>query len=453
MSGFDGNETMSAPLQDPLYMRQRHGGPVVALRVKSTGRTVAITDRDWRLAIGSRESCELHLDDPYVSGLHCMLERRGRSLVVRDRGSKNGTFVNGTAVEVGVLRPGSVLKVGRTEIVAVAEGMRDRPTAYEQLLGSDPRFRAAVDQAVRAAATDHSVLLIGETGTGKELFAEAIHEASHRVTGPFVPVNCGGISSELIASELFGHERGAFTGALVEREGFFAEAEGGTLFLDELGELPLDQQPHLLRALETRRIRRVGGAAERPVDVRIVAATNRIEGLGTDRSPIRIDLFHRLSTVVIALPPLRERPSDIRDIVGAWLADLAPQHGAKRIGEAAWAAMYAHDWPGNVRELRCAVLRAVSMGGPEIGPSDLFPELMLARSTPRMGPLRARAAPPPDDLVPYEAAIRDVMREALIAHRTIRRAADALGMPKSTFAERAQRYGLLDGRRRKGDGP
>src|SRR5262249_7235695 len=163
-------------------------------------------------------------------------------------------------IEGAELRPGSVLTVGRTQLVALAESGRGHPTAFELLRGVEPKFRAAVETALRAAAADCSVMIVGETGTGKELVARAVHEGSARAVGPFVAINCGAIPSELIGSELFGHERGAFTGAVTERDGCFLQADSGTLLLDELGELPAEQQPHLLRVLETHRVRRVGGA-------------------------------------------------------------------------------------------------------------------------------------------------------------------------------------------------
>jgi transcriptional regulator with PAS, ATPase and Fis domain len=441
MAGFVASETVAVPTDDPHNLHQRHAGLVAALRVKGSTLSFRVGDDGWRAVLGSRPSCDLWVDDPCVSGQHCVLERRGRALTVRDRDSKNGTFINGTPVEAAVLRPGHVLTVGRTSLVAIADGAAERRTAFQQLRGSDPRFRTAVDQAVQVGATDHTVLIVGETGTGKELFASAIHEASRRAMGPFVAVNCGGIPPELVASELFGHERGAFTGAVGEREGYFVQADGGTLFLDELGELPIEHQPHLLRALETRRVRRVGGTAERPVDVRIIAATNRLSHLGTGRSRIRVDLYHRLSTVVLPLPPLRDRLGDLREIIDGWLEESGQLEERERFGDEAWAAMYAYGWPGNIRELRQAVSRALSFGGAEIRPRDLFPDLAVAGARRRWLPSGAPAVAEPL-LPPYEAAQRDVMREALARHRSIRAASAAVGMPKSTFAEKAQRYGL-----------
>jgi DNA-binding NtrC family response regulator len=452
----DVRETVSAPLADPLYAAARHRGPVVALRVKGTSNEILLgTSR--RHVLGSRAGCDLVIGDPCVSGLHCVLERRGDNLYVRDKGSKNGTYVNGHQVEGAELRPGSVLTVGRTQLVALAESGRGEPTAFELLRGADSRFRAAVETALRAATADCSVLIVGETGTGKELVARAVHEASCRAAGPLVAINCGAIPHELIGSELFGHERGAFTGAVTERDGCFLQADGGTLLLDELGELPLEQQPHLLRVLETRRVRRVGSATERSIDVRVVAATNRIDGLGTPASPIRVDLYHRLATVVVSLPPLRERMGDLDEIVAAVLDELAPQFGRRRLSRVAWEALRGHHWPGNVRELRQALTRAVALGGLELKVEDLFPHASPPLAVPHR--VMARGTPPPlprvsdvaldgiGVLAPYEVAQRDLMADALVRCRSIRAAASSLGMPKSTFAEKAQRWGLLDRRR------
>jgi transcriptional regulator with PAS, ATPase and Fis domain len=294
-----------------------------------------------------------------------------------------------------------------------------------------------VEQALKAAQTDCTVLIVGETGTGKDLLARVIHEASRRMTEPFVAVNCGGIPRELIGSELFGHEKGAFTGAHADRDGYFVEAHGGTLFLDEIGELPIELQPHLLRVLESRRVRRIGSASEREVDVRIIAATNRLEHLGTDASKLRLDLYHRLATVVLVLPPLRERMGDLSELVQGMLHELVAEHGPKMLSDAAWKVLAENRWPGNVRELRHAVVRAVALGGDVLEPEHFFPEQRLVWSRPVEDDTDG------EPLVPYERVLRSAMERAIAAHGSIRAAANHLGMPKSTFADRAQRWGLL----------
>ena len=436
--GFDMNTENLAP-------DERRNGIVVALRSTHDGTEFPLGTMLRRWVIGAAESCDLVIVDPYVSQVHCVIERRpGGAIVVRDRGSRNGTLIDGNPIEAAELRVGAHLMVGRTTLVAVAAAGEGPISAIELLRGHDPALLMTIDQAIRAAQTDCNVLIVGETGTGKDLLARVIHEASRRVAAKFVPVNCGGIPRELIGSELFGHEKGAFTGAHADREGYFVEAHGGTLFLDEIGELPIEMQPHLLRALETRRVRRIGGANERPVDVRIVAATNRLEGLGTESSRLRTDLYHRLATVVLALPPLRERMGDLVELVEAMLDDHAIESGRKTVSEAAWRVMAAYPWPGNVRELRHAVARAVALGGVELGPTDLFPSLRLGGRPTTLGPLEGDAeVDGAGKLVPYQAMLRGAMEQALVTHGSIRAAANHLGMAKSTFADKARQWGLL----------
>jgi len=410
---------------------------VTALR-GNNGAEHTLVPQPRRWVVGSGANCDVVLDDPYVSSTHCILERReGGALVVRDKRSRNGTLIDGKAVESAELPVGSRLALGRTTLVAVAAPGASTPCAMAALRGRDLAFRSVVEQAVKAAQTDCNVLIVGETGTGKDLLARVIHEASRRSNDGFVAVNCGGIPRELIGSELFGHEKGAFTGAHAERDGYFVEACGGTLFLDELGELPIELQPHLLRVLESRKVRRIGGGSERLVDVRIVAATNRLENLGTEASRIRLDLYHRLATVVLVLPPLRERMGDLAELVHGMLAELAPEHGEKTVSAAAWKALAENRWPGNVRELRHSVVRAVALGGDQLEPEHFFPELRLAWSR------ALDDVPDAESLVPYERVLRGAMERAIAAHGTIRAAANHLGMPKSTFADRAQKWGLM----------
>jgi DNA-binding NtrC family response regulator len=445
LSKFDERTTQA------LKEGRRRTGIIIALRNVSTGEVLQLGTR-YRWLLGSDPSCELRIVDPFVSGTHCLLERReDGSLRVRDRDSRNGTFVDGNHVEGAVLRVGSYLTVGRTTLIAVsnvASNNGEPRRALEMLRGRDPSIRMPIDQAMRAAQSDCSVLIVGETGTGKDLIARLVHEHSRHAEGPFVAVNCGAIPRELIASELFGHDRGAFTGATEGRDGYFVEANGGTLFLDEIGELPLELQPHLLRVLETRRVRRVGGQSDRLVDVRIVAATNRTAELAGENARLRSDLYHRLATVVLSLPPLRERMSDLVELVEAMLEELAPDFGVKRMSEDGWNALASYSWPGNVRELRHAVARAVALGGDELGPADFFPDLRRGMSHSSVAmPLTLAAAK--GDLVPYQAMIKTAMAQALQKHGTIRAAADSLGMPKSTFADKAKEYGLMTRRRPK----
>ncbi len=250
-----------------------------------------------------------------------------------------------------------------------------RTSGFAAIIGRSPALRKALDHGERVARhRDVSVLLGGETGTGKELLARAIHYHSPRAAGPFVEVNCAAIPANLIESELFGHERGAFTGAVAAKPGLFELADGGTLFLDEVGHLPLELQAKILRALESREIRRVGGQAAKRVDVRVVAATHVDLPAAVRRGEFREDLFYRLNVVAIALPPLREREGDVEVLADAFANRLAAQYGlpVPALSPEVRAALRRHRWPGNVRELRNAVERALVLSPPgTIDPGEL----------------------------------------------------------------------------------
>jgi formate hydrogenlyase transcriptional activator len=243
-------------------------------------------------------------------------------------------------------------------------------TAADRPLVGDSPALAAVRRAVdRVAPTDATVLLLGETGTGKELVARLVHDRSPRRGGPFVPVSCAALAPGLIASELFGHEAGAFTGAVKRRAGRFELAAGGTLFLDEVGELPPEAQAALLRVLQERVVERVGGGESIPVDVRLVAATHRDLAAEAAAGRFRPDLFYRLNVFPVAVPPLRDRPGDVPALADHFVRLFAAKHGrpATHIGAAALAALARHPWPGNVRELQNLVERAVILSdGPEL---------------------------------------------------------------------------------------
>jgi two-component system response regulator GlrR len=310
-------------------------------------------------SIGSEAGNDLRLDVPTVSRFHCeiRLDATGARLV--DLGSLNGTFVDGVQVKDAFLRNGSLMRLGaatlRFELVDGGHRLLvSRETSFGGLFGVSVPMRASFALMEKAAASDATVLLEGETGTGKGQAAEAIHQASERAGAPFIVVDCGAIPANLLESELFGHEKGAFTGADARRRGAFEEAAGGTIFLDEIGELPVDLQPKLLRALENRQVRPLGVNVYRPIDVRIIAATNRDLRAEVNQGRFRSDLFFRLSVVRIALPPLRQRPEDLPYLVTTLLHRLrADPSTVARFSEPAFLAGLARStWPGNVRELR-----------------------------------------------------------------------------------------------------
>jgi DNA-binding NtrC family response regulator len=318
--------------------------------------------------IGKSPDNDLVLGDDTVSRAHCEILHDERGFLVRDLGSTNGTLLDGREVREAYLTPGSALTIGSIELKLRPFSERFEPIASEheqfgEAVGRSLRMREIFGLCEQLAPTDASVLLGGETGTGKDVLARALHQHSGRRSGPFIVVDCGAVVGSLIESELFGHEKGAFTGAVGQRAGAFELAHGGTIFLDEVGELPLDLQPKLLRVLETRSFRRVGGSKELRVDIRVLAASKRNLRLEVERGKFREDLFFRLSVVSLDLPALRERREDIPAIARHLLVRLddGPARGlpALHLNGETLEALAGHDWPGNVRELRNVLERAV----------------------------------------------------------------------------------------------
>jgi DNA-binding NtrC family response regulator len=322
-----------------------------------------------RAVIGTHQSADLVLTDRTVSRFHCEITYADGRFSVKDLGSRNGTWVDGVWVEKAILRSGQTLMLGHThirfdighEVVEVPLSSREH---FGRMRGRSDSTRAMFALLEKAAHTDATVLLMGETGTGKEAAAEAVHSESTRANGPFVVIDCGSIPPDLIESELFGHERGSFTGAVNARQGAFEAANGGTIFLDEIGELPADLQPKLLRALERREIKRVGSNRYLPIDVRVIAATNRDLKAEVNERKFRSDLYYRLAVVEVHIPALRERPADIPVLVDS----ILESHGGIEKPEAAplrspqfLASLARHSWPGNVRELRNHVERCLAL--------------------------------------------------------------------------------------------
>jgi DNA-binding NtrC family response regulator len=314
--------------------------------------------------IGTEPGNDLVLSDRTVSRHHLAIRAGARGFELTDLGSTNGTILGGYRVFSALLEPGALVGLGRTTVRfdasddEVREGLSPR-TSFGRALGESVAMRRVFGVLERFAPADGTILLEGETGTGKEVLAEAIHEASSRRAGPFVVVDCGAIPPALIESELFGHARGAFTGAVEHRVGAFESARGGTVFLDEIGELPLASQPALLRALEDRTCKRVGDDRRIHIDVRVIAATHRDLRHEVNRSRFRADLFYRLAVLRVRVPALRERRDDIPLLVRHFHAQLA---GGDVLPDDLVTALARQDWPGNVRELRSAVQRAVVLG-------------------------------------------------------------------------------------------
>jgi DNA-binding NtrC family response regulator len=322
--------------------------------------------------VGRNAACKLVLEDGKVSAVHAELVATEQGVRVRDLGSRNGTFVGGVRVGEIYLLAGTKLRIGETELV-FEPARPERITvsaipSFGPLVAEGPQMRAIFERLSKVAATDLTVLITGETGTGKELVAQAIHRASPREKKPFVVVDCGSIPTSLAEATLFGHERGAFTGAIDRRLSPFQEADGGTIFLDELGELPIDVQPKLLRALAERRIKSVGGSTYREVDVRVLAATRRDLVRAVNSGGFRSDLYFRVAQVKIELPALRQRIEDIPVLVRRMLKDLGEDGADERVSNTTIERLMRHDWPGNVRELRnaVAVAHALAVEGEEI---------------------------------------------------------------------------------------
>jgi DNA-binding NtrC family response regulator len=343
------------------------------------------------LVIGRNEACDLVLDDRKVSAVHLELLATERGVRVRDLGSRNGTFLGDTRVgEIYLLKPTS-LTVGESllEFAPTTPEQIDVPEVAEfgPLVGGSATMRAVFEKLRRAAPTELTCLIGGETGTGKELVAAAIHGASERANKPFVVVDCGAIPATLAESILFGHERGAFTGAVDKRISPFVEADGGTIFLDELGELPLDVQPKLLRALAEQRIKSVGSNTYRTVDVRVIAATRRDLVREVNAGTFRSDLFFRVAQLRVELPALRNRLEDIPSLVKRMIHDMGDKHSYARVTQDSLERLMRHDWPGNVRELRNVV--AVALAFTKEGPIDLAahlaPLVQASESTPTRG--------------------------------------------------------------------
>jgi len=336
---------------------------LVVIKGNQRGTEFVISGDTFR--VGKAPENDLVLADETVSRVHFEIMRDAKGYLVRDMRSTNGTFLDGAEVKEAYLRAGSVIAAGSCELkfTPFEERIEILPSEKEQLgemVGKSPAMREIFGLVERIAPTDATVLIEGETGTGKDMIARTLHQLSPRADSPFIVVDCGAVAGTLIESELFGHEKGAFTGAVTARQGAFELASGGTVFLDELGELSLDLQPKLLRVLEQRELRRVGGTKTIKVDLRVIAATRKDLRSEVEKGKFREDLYFRLNVVPITAPPLRERREDIPLLIDAMLGKLGPE-GAT-LTEQTRVALMAHDWPGNVRELRNVIERALALG-------------------------------------------------------------------------------------------
>lgn len=395
--------------------------------------TIALDDIT---SIGRDESCRLHLSDPCVSARHARIERKPTGWSIRDLGSRNGTFVNGGRIIEAVLSPNDKIRVGESvftfsENVRESSAPRSRNHEWNEALLRVPAF----------AKTDFPVLLTGPSGSGKDLLANWIHSGSRRSKGPFVSINCSALSENLVESELFGHVRGSFTGAMSDRKGAFESARGGTLFLDEIGDLPLALQPKLLRALENHEIKPVGSDRSVETDVRIVAATHRDLSNQVRRGAFRDDLYYRLCVCAVRAPALADRMEDFEELLYSFAKELRV-----RFSFGAIEALKEHAWPGNVRELRNTVQRAAAY----------FPSQQVTREDVAALIVRDRVAPEASYLAESGVGVRagtqgqlikelerDIIVRRLVANRgNQRQTAADLGLPKSTLHDRIRTYGI-----------
>jgi DNA-binding NtrC family response regulator len=378
------------------------------------GRSVSSDKQQLRL--GADPLCDLVLTDPTVSRNHAEIRQRGTHYTLVDLNSTNGTFLADMRVDSVALLPGATFRVGRTTLrfQVHTEKISIRPTQrtqYDNIIGQSPALREIFSILDRVAPSELSVVIEGETGSGKEVIARALHDHSARSKGPFVVFDCSAFPASLLESELFGHEKGSFTGAVGRHVGVFERADGGTLFFDELGELDMEFQAKFLRVLELGQLRRVGGEKTIQVDVRVVAATNRNLEDMVDARRFRADLFYRLAQVRFLLPPLRERREDIALLVEHFLTQQAERTGRRPLMEAsAIFALKAYDWPGNIRQLRNVVEKAVAMCRDGMITEEYFrSELQGRRSAPPAEPSPAPQTEPTPTAEPRRRPTQEVL--------------------------------------------
>ena len=440
VSGFDPTSTEPIVIDAFAFRRFR-----VTVSTGPDAGTSRVADEP-EFSIGTAPSNQLVLTDPTVSRHHCLIESTGRGFRLRDLGSTNGTRLGAMHVEAVKLTQEATLHLGTSCIQfepldETVSAPLSAGVAFGSVLGKSPAMRRIFAMLPRIAQSDSTVLIEGETGTGKTLLAEQIHNASPRKSGPFVVVDCAAIPPTLVESELFGHERGSFTGAHATHRGAFEQAGGGTLFLDEIGELPLDVQPKLLRVLEHRAIRRIGGGQPIPLDVRVMAATNRDLRQEVNAGGFRTDLYYRLNVVRILVPPLRERREDVPLLIEHFYRQFAREGEVSGPPRALLDSLARNPWQGNVRELRAAVERALLLGDP-----GAFGE--------QAAPAEAEVALPdlPVDLtVPFRVAkqrvldhferiyLTEILRRA---HGSVTRAARLGRMDRNYLRERLRRLDI-----------
>lgn len=453
---------MTFALSDTLTLGEARADavPLPSVKVllsKASGESLAEAKLGIEpLVVGASPDCDIAVKDPRMSRRHCELRITERGVILRDLNSKNGTYINKVPILEAILALDALVELGNSTLRLVASGRTTliplSPSArFGGAVGASLAMRAVFAKLEKAAPTSETILLLGESGTGKEVLAKAVHDQSPRKGGPFVIFDCSAVAPNLVEDELFGHEKGAYTGANNARAGVLEQAHEGTLFIDELGELPLDLQPKLLRALESRQYRRLGASAHRRFDTRIVAATHRDLRTRIAQNQFREDLYYRLAVAEIHIPPLRERREDIPLLVDRFLNLQTPPRSINDLPPNAMALLESHHWPGNVRELRNTVARFVLFGEEALPP-------VSSRQTSLVPP------PPSSQPASFAGMTLSAAREKVledfekryIAKRlsehsgNVTRAADAMGVSRQYLHKLMDKYGMKGGGVREG---
>lgn len=417
-------------------------GKLVVISGPDKGREIVVGQQD--ITIGKKKDNKFILTDTSISRHHVLVKETHGGFLLKDLKSTNGTFLNDVKIHEAYLKFGTIIKIGHSKIkfIPYDDSIKSYPSEkpnFGDCYSDSFQMRNIFTMLERIAKTDATIILEGETGTGKELLARAIHKNSSRSKKPFLVLDCSAIAKNLIESELFGHEKGAFTGANTSRKGVFEEANFGTVFIDEIGELSQELQPRLLRVLENRELKRVGGNRIVKINVRVIAATNRNLADEVKHNRFREDLYFRLSVLRIHIPPLRERKDDITPITKQLIKSLAKDyelHTPPKILSSTLDILRSHDWPGNIRELKNVLNRAMAMGNnKEIKPADL---LLTSSYNKQTDPMKTPLA---------GLSLEEVEKIAILAtlkkHKGNKtKAAKDLGIAYSTLYEKMKKFGI-----------
>lgn len=399
------------------------------------------TSRKWKVDsfanLGSDSTCQIQLEDPKISDRHCRLDVQNEKLVLKDMRSENGTYLNGGRVFEAQLSDGDLLTVGSLDLVVhdLSKLSRDFP-----LTTKSPAWAEQLEKMGAMAMAAHPVLLLGPSGAGKDVIAKEIHQFSTRKHGPFLSVNCSALTETLVESELFGHVKGSFTGAIGDRKGAFEAARGGTLFLDEIGDLPLSMQAKILRALENEEVRPVGSDRIIKTDVRIIAATHQNLTARIQEGSFRTDLYFRLNVLSCQVPSLKERLEDFDELLYKFAREL-------RIGFSfgAIAKMKKYEWPGNIRELKNFICRAATLFPKTYINEQHVEQLLQSGSNRILTPAGVTYFDPQTGTTAQMSVIKEIEKQ-MILKRLIanngsqKRTAADLGMPKSTLHDKIKHY-------------